>query len=209
MSKVLYIQASPRQERSYSVRAADAFVDAYKKTHPGDTVETRKIFEMDLPAFDGAAIKGKYAIMHGQQFTPEERGAWSRVEQVIEDFKSFDKYVFALGMWNFGIPYRLKQYIDILVQPGYTFKVGENGYEGLVLGKPAKLVCARGGSYGPGTDTEKLDMQKPYMELILEFIGFKEIESIIVEPTLGKGPEAANECLKKAIEKAVQLAKTF
>lgn len=209
MSKMLYIQASPRQERSYSVRAAEAFIEAYKKTHPKDAVETRKIFEMNLPAFDGPAIKAKYAIMHGQQFTPEERRGWNEVEKVIEEFKSFDKYIFALGMWNFGIPYRLKQYIDLLVQPGYTFKAGDNGYEGLVTGRPAMLVCARGGSYEPGTDAEKLDMQRPYMELILGFIGFQEIGSIVVEPTLGKGPEAAKEALDKAIKKARELAKTF
>ena len=34
---------------------------------------------------------------------------------------SADKYVPAIPMWNFGIPYRLKQNINILVQPGYTF----------------------------------------------------------------------------------------
>lgn len=50
-------------------------------------------------------------------------------------------------MWNFGIPYRLKQYIDILVQPGYTFSYSpEQGYTGLV-NKPAAVVYARGGDY--------------------------------------------------------------
>lgn len=43
------------------------------------------------------------------------------VEDVIEQFTAADKYLFSLPMWNFGIPYKLKHYIDVIVQPGYTF----------------------------------------------------------------------------------------
>jgi hypothetical protein len=81
--------------------------------------------------------------------------------------KSADKYVLSLPMWNFSIPYRLKQYIDILVQPGYTFSVGENGYEGLVKNKPVLVVYARGGAFPEGSGMEAFDMQKKYMELLL------------------------------------------
>ena len=56
MSRLLYIQASPRGQRSYSVRVADAFVDAYKKKNPNDEVETINIFEESLPTFDGFAL---------------------------------------------------------------------------------------------------------------------------------------------------------
>ena len=73
---------------------------------------------------------------------------WKGVERVIEAFKSADKYVFSVPMWNFGIPWRLKQYIDILVQPGSTFRYDEEGYRGLVTGKRAFLAYARGGEYG-------------------------------------------------------------
>jgi FMN-dependent NADH-azoreductase len=47
-------------------------------------------------------------------------------------------------MWNFGIPYVLKHYIDILVQPGDIFSYPpDTGYSGHVTGKPVMLVCAR------------------------------------------------------------------
>ena len=58
--------------------------------------------------------------------------------KIAEHFKSADKYVFSLPMWNFGIPYKLKHFIDVLVQPGLTFSFSpETGYKGLVTGKPA------------------------------------------------------------------------
>jgi FMN-dependent NADH-azoreductase len=208
MSKLLYIQASPRKGRSKSIQAADAFVEAYKKTHPKDTVEVMDLFAADLPAFDGPAVQAKYTILHGQKHTAEERRIWDGVEKVIEHFKSADKYVFAVPMWNFGIPWRLKQYIDILVQPGYTFTVGDNGYEGLVKGKPVMAVYARGGEYPEGTEEAAYDMQKRYLELALGFIGFEKIHSIVVEPTLA-GPEKADKALQNAIAKAHAAAKTF
>lgn len=208
MSKLLYIQASPRKGRSKSIQAADAFVEAYKKTHAHDTVEVMDLFAADLPAFDGPAVQAKYTILHGQKHTAEERRIWDGVEKVIEHFKSADKYVFAVPMWNFGIPWRLKQYIDILIQPGYTFKVGDNGYEGLVKGNPVMAVYARGGEYPEGTEGAAYDMQKKYLELALGFIGFEKIHSIVVEPTLA-GPEKADKALQNAIARAHAAAKTF
>ena len=208
MSKLLYIQASPRKGRSKSIQAADAFIEAYQKNHPEDTVDVMDLFKADLPVFDGPAVQAKYTIMHGKEHTADEGKTWNQVEKVIEHFKSADKYVFAVPMWNFGIPWRLKQYIDILVQPGYTFTVGENGYEGLVKGKPVLAVYARGGTYleNPGLVYDK---QKPYLEQILGFIGFETIYSIVVEPTLAGGPDKAQEALQKAIGKAKELANTF
>ena len=132
MAKILYIQASPRKERSKSNQVAAAFLEHYRQKHPKDTIQKLNVFEEQLPSFDGLTVQAKYTIMHGQSHSAEERKAWDAVEKVISQFTNADKYVFSLPMWNFGIPYRLKQYIDILVQPGYTFTVGPKGYEGLV-----------------------------------------------------------------------------
>lgn len=209
MAKVLYIQASATKDRSKSIQVADTFIRAYTQAHPKDTVETINLFDEDLPTFDGPMAQAKYRIMHGQPYTPEERRAWDLVEKTIEHFKSADKYVLAVAMWNFSIPWRLKQYIDIIVQPGYTFKTTEKGYEGLVTGRPAFLIYARGGAYGPGSGAEMYDMQTNYMELILKFMGFTQIGSILVEPTLGGGPDAVEKVVREAKEKAQKLAEKF
>ena len=58
---------------------------------------------------------------------------------MIERFKGADKYLFSLPMWNFGIPYKLKHYIDVLVQPTYTFSFSpKEGYKGLVTRKEGR-----------------------------------------------------------------------
>ena len=210
MSTLLYIQCSPRGQRSKSITVADAFVETYKQNHPDDKIITLDIFKEKLPAFDGLTVQAKYTILHGQKHSKEELQAWKKVEKVIDQFKSADKYVLAVPMWNFGIPYRLKQYIDILVQPGYTFSYSpETGYKGLLTGKPLLAVYARGGEYPAGNPAEALDMQTKYLQLILGFIGFTNIRSVIVEPTLQGSAEAIEARVQKAIDAARKIAEDF
>jgi FMN-dependent NADH-azoreductase len=209
MAKVLYIQASPRVGRSSSIQVADAFVEAYRAKHPADKVETLNLFTAVLPSFDGLTIQGKYNIMHGKEFTADEKKAWEAVVKLIEHFKSFDKYALAVPMWNFGIPYRLKHYLDLIIQPTYTFSVSDKGYEGLVKDKPVTVVYARGGSYPAGTPGQAYDLQKKYLELALGFIGFTNIQSILVDPTLHGSVEEVGKMVAERKEQARKLADKF
>lgn len=207
MSRVLYIKASPRTDRSHSLAVADAFLEAYRRAHPGDEVVTLDLFREDLPAFDLEAVSAKYKIIHGQDHSEQDENTWRNIVAIIERFKSADKYVWAVPMWNFSIPYRLKQYIDILVQPGHTFTVSADGnYEGLVKNKPAVVVYARGGAYPEGSPMAAYDFQKPYLELILGFIGLTNVQSLVVEGTLSDDPEGMAQRKAQAISKARELA---
>ncbi len=91
---------------------------------------------------------------------------------------------------------------------GLTFDFSpETGYTGLVTGKPAAVIYARGGEYPAETEMAAFDLQKPYIETWLRFIGFTEIESIVIEPTLD--PVRAEDVLETAMESARELAARF
>jgi len=208
MAKLLYIEASPRKARSYSIQAATAFLDAYKAAHPGDTVEVLDLWTADLPAFNGETLDAKYAVMGGKDFTAEQAQAWARVTAAADHFKAADKIVVSVPMWNFGVPYVLKHYIDVIAQPGLTFGWSpDKGYFGLVKGKPALVITASMGDYRPGTGAEAIDFQKPYVEWMLKFFGFETIHSIQVTSTAM--PDSAEASLAEAKTAAVALAKTF
>lgn len=207
MPHLLYIESSPRKKRSSSIEVSRYFLSEYEKKHPNYEIETLDLWQQNLPPFDGDIIDSKYAIMHNQSHTEAQRKAWRSVEEIISHFKKADKYVFSLPMWNFGIPYILKHYIDILVQPGYAFSVSSEGYKGLITGKPVLLIYSRGGAYGSGTGGESFDLQKSYMETILKFIGFTDIRSILIEPTMT--PDTKEKAVAKAKEEALKLAQTF
>ena len=210
MGRLLYIQASPRGKRSYCIAVADAFVEEYKKKNPDGEIVTLNVFDSSIPSFDGLAVQAKYTILHGQSHSKEELRVWKDIEKVIEQFVSADKYVLAVPMWNFSIPYRLKQYIDVLVQPGYTFTYSKDtGYRGLVMGKPLLAVYARGGEYHAGNRAGAFDLQKEYIELIFGFMGFRNIRLLVVEPTLEGGADVAASKRQKAIELAREMAGDF
>jgi len=207
---LLWLKASPRTERSHSTAVAAAFTEAYAKAHPDDEVREWDLFTEELPTFDGLALQAKYTILHGMEHTAEELEAWKAVEAAIERFTWADRIVLSVPMWNFGIPYRLKHFFDVIVQPGYTFSyTPEEGYTGLVTGRKALAVYASGGAYGEGTGAEAYDQQKPYVNLILGFMGITDVATLAVEPTLMGGPEAAQAAREAALAKARELAERF
>ncbi|MCS6884695.1 MAG: NAD(P)H-dependent oxidoreductase [Acidobacteriota bacterium] len=208
MSNLLYIEASPRKERSYSIAVAKEFLQAYRAAHPNEVIETIDLWNYALPEFNGYVINAKYRILAGQEHTEEEAAAWQAVVDVCNQFSSADKYLLSLPMWNFSIPYKLKHYLDVLVQPGLTFSYSpQTGYKGLLEGKKAAVIYARGGEYDADV-TKALDMQTSYIELILGFIGIKEIHSIKVDPTTAPG-ERFSQRFEAAKRQACELAVNF
>ena len=209
MAKLLYIEASPRKTRSKSIEVARTFLDTLRSAKPSLEIDTLDLWSTELPRFDGNVLDAKYAIIHGQPHTDGQAQAWRQVEQVIARFKAPDCYLFSLPMWNFGLPYVLKHYIDVIIQPGLTFSFSPaEGYSGLVKGKKAVAVYARGGAYGAGTGMEGYDMQSKSLAGILGFIGITDLTSIFVEPTLS-APAESDAAVAKAKEQAVTLAKKW
>ena len=104
MSTLLYIEASPRKDRSHSINVANTFLDAYAAANPGDTIDKIDLWDLNLPEFDGEKLNAKYSVMHGESPSGAEVAAWNEVQGLFDRFNTADKYVFSVPMWNFGIP---------------------------------------------------------------------------------------------------------
>ncbi|HXF28328.1 MAG TPA: NAD(P)H-dependent oxidoreductase, partial [Chlamydiales bacterium] len=85
MARLLYIESSPRKKRSASIQVSKVFLDEYKKLHPNDEIVVVDVWKKNLPAFDGDVIDAKYAIMHGETATAEQKTAWKDVEALIAE----------------------------------------------------------------------------------------------------------------------------
>ena len=207
MPTILHIEASPRGNESFSTRAAEAFLTSFLAAHREYQAETLDLFSAKIPEFRAPEARAKYAVMSGKEPAGEAELAWKPVIDTINHFRSAAVYVVSAPMWNFGIPYRLKDYIDVIAQPGLTFSYSpQTGYRGLVTGRPLVLILARGGAYGSGTGGEAYDHQAGYLKTLFGFMGFTDIRPVLVEPTLMAGPEAADAALAKAISELRTLA---
>jgi FMN-dependent NADH-azoreductase len=207
MSKLLYIQASPRGNRSSSSDVASNYIEAFKAASADNTVSTLNVWDMKLPEFDAERLNAKYSFLHGQSPSDEEAAAWQEIVSLADQFKDADCYLYSVPMWNFSIPYKLKHYIDVITQPGLTFGFDpKTGFFGLVTGKPVTAIYSRGGEYG-NAEAKGMDFQKPYLEMSLGFIGFREINSVIIEPTLAD-PDTVNNAIETAKKQATKLGAT-
>lgn len=217
MAKILFIEASPRGEVSRSSKVANAFLEACQVEQPGATVEKWNVFDMDLPEFGREGASQKLAhiadLMSGGQGLTQAQGEWAHVVSLIEKFKGYDKYVISCPMWNFSIPYKLKQFFDIICQPALTFYVnGKGEYVGMLKGKPVQLILSRGSAYSHTfpreDDGTKSDFQTSYLTHVLKFIGFSDINTLLIEPT-DAAPHKLDSVLEDCCEQAADHARRF
>ncbi len=202
MPKILYVIGSPRQEASRSGAVAEAFLEELRRRAPALEIDTLDLWREPLPEFDGDKAAAKMTVITGGTLDGAIRTAWDAITRVIERFLAADTYLFTVPMWNGGIPYRLKLYIDILSQPGFLFRFDRaTGYSGLLRDKRAAVIYTSG-VYAPGVAPNYgADFHANYMDWWLRFIGITEIATIRYQPTLrAADPEAALVAAKRAAQ---------
>lgn len=190
MPTILHVNASPRYANSDSLRLARHFIDSVQNAGPESfEVETLDLFnDGALPVFGRPAAAAKMAVFSGQDQTPEQITAWESARAVFDQFAAADAYVFNIPMWNAGVPYVLKQWIDIITQPGWSFGFDpEKGYRGLMEGKQA-LAVHTSGVYGPGVPAAfGSDFSSTFFADWLNFVGIEDATHVRFAPTVLNG----------------------
>lgn len=203
MKKLLHIIATPRGAESRTLAVSRAFLENFLKIHPACAIDELNVATEELPPLTVKVVGGKYVLLGGKDLTGEFKAAWRDVERHIARFLSADAYLVSTPMWNFGIPYGLKHYIDVIVQPKYLFRYTDKGVEGLAKNKKMIVVASRGGDYSKDSPAHAFDFQEPYLQAVFGFVGIKDITFITAEPMDALGPEVQRD----KIEKAKALAK--
>lgn len=205
MKKLLHIVASPRGEQSRTLRVSASLIEKIRNTNGEIELDTLDLFIEKLPEMNVTRVGGKYMLMSGQELSGSAVGAWEQIKEHINRFLAADIIVISTPMWNFSIPYLLKQYIDIIVQPGFTFKYVETGPVGLAGGRPLYIVSSRGGDYSTGSGAENFDKLDPYLNQIFSFIGFTDIKFVAAQPMDAASAEVREARIKEAIRQAENL----
>jgi FMN-dependent NADH-azoreductase len=185
MNKLLHISASPRGERSESLAIAATFLDTFRQVHPAVPVEHFDLWNGSLPAFGPDAAAAKMAVFAGETPQGAAADAWQTAIDTFHRFDAADRYLFSVPMWNAGVPYILKQFIDVISQPGLVFGFDpEHGYTGLLKGKKAAVVYTSA-VYGPERGPAfGADFQAPYLTDWLRWAGINDITEVHFRPNL-------------------------
>lgn len=206
MTKLLFVQASPRGTDSRSVQIAETYLTALRADNPRLRVDVLGLWDTELPVFDGDKVAAKMNVITGQPHDETRQTAWDQIVRIADRFISADRYLFAVPMWNHGVPYRLKHYIDLIHQPGLLWGFDpQSGYVGLLEGKHATLVLTSA-VYGPHVPSPAfgVDHHSTFLRDWLNQAGVTAIDELRYQPSLvTEDPEAG---LVNARKQAVELA---
>ncbi|WLP07175.1 FMN-dependent NADH-azoreductase [Pseudomonas putida] len=156
MSRVLIIESSARQQDSVSRQLTKDFIQQWQAAHPADQITVRDLAVSPVPHLDANLL-----------------GGWMKPEEQ----RSADVLVMAAPMYNFTIPSTLKAWLDHVLRAGITFKYTPTGPQGLLTGKRAIVLTARGGIHAGASS----DHQEPYLRQVMAFIGIHDVDFIHAE----------------------------
>ncbi|WP_164878436.1 FMN-dependent NADH-azoreductase [Pollutimonas thiosulfatoxidans] len=208
-SVVLHIDASPRGGESFSRRAADVFLRDLQHRQPDLVVDRLSLWNETLPDFSADALAAKYAVLGKREHRSNEARAWNCIRRLIMRLDDSAKIVLSTPMWNLSVPYPLKHYIDLITQPGLSFRFEPGlGYTPLLRDRPVMVIVASAGDFSLGTDWGRPDLASTYLKQALRFIGLASSQCVAVGPTAGE-PALIEAAEQRAHAKLRAAAGTF
>jgi FMN-dependent NADH-azoreductase len=189
MPTLLRIDSSARHAASHSRRLGDAYETRWLRQHLRGEVRRRDLAQNPLPHISDETILGYYTPPDAM--TDALRRATALSDVLVAELLAADALLITAPMYNFGLPSALKAWIDQIVRIGHTFSYDGQSFTGLVTGKSAFVALAYGaGGYGAGGALATFDLLKPYLQLLLGFLGFTDVTFAEVEATTGEAAVA-------------------
>jgi FMN-dependent NADH-azoreductase len=206
--KLLHLACSPRAN-SESAAGARVFLDRFRQMRPSWDIDVMDLWHDHLPEFTGALLDAKYARLKGQTFTDTERDSFAVAERIAVRLSLAERVLISTPMWNFGIPYKLKQWLDVIIQPGLTFRFDPSqGYLPLLEDRPTIVILASGSDYVTGMNRGRTDMATPYLREALRFIGIRDVRFVPIGPTVGPA-EPSRAARESAHRRLAEMAASF
>jgi FMN-dependent NADH-azoreductase len=112
---------------------------------------------------------------------PLDGSIWGTAAFAGDELVAADALIFAVPLYNFGVSQHFKTWFDIVATDSRFHPGAET-----LAGKPAFLVTARGGGYGPGTPREGWDHATGWMRRVLEDVWSLDLDVIETELTLAE-----------------------
>lgn len=181
MPRLLFVHASPRGPESESLAIAERLLAAAGDAYAVDRLD---LFATPPAPFAGHAVAAKMQAIAGAAVAAEHEEAWAGALDLAERVRAADTLLFTVPMWNGGIPWMLKLFVDAVTQPGVAFSFDpEHGYSGLLGGRRA-IAIYTSAVYSPGAPPAfGVDFHTTYFDNWLRFIGIDDIDVLRLQTT--------------------------
>ncbi|MFJ7648302.1 FMN-dependent NADH-azoreductase [Lysinibacillus sp. NPDC097279] len=207
MSKLLVINAHPEFDSTTSVSLVGLrnFMDFYQEENSDEEIiEQINLYDDYIPQLDKTIFAAWNKQANNEKLTDEELHAISRMHELVQQFKSANKYVIAYPLHNFNVPSKLKDYMDNILIARETFKYTENGSVGLLNdGRSMVIIQGSGSIYTNNDWYTEVEYSHKYLKSMFNFIGIEDYKIMRVQ---GSSILNREELLKNAATEAQQLA---
>lgn len=105
--------------------------------------------------------------------------ATAMAAQLVDELLAADAFVVATPLYNFGVPYEVKHWVDLIITDPRAVDVNVPW----LAGRPAVLVSVKGGGYGEGTPRSGWDHGTPWLRRILADVWGLDLRVVEVELT--------------------------
>ncbi len=203
MKTILRIDSSSRTDGSHSRELADYFQTIWQKKNPQDQIIIRDIVKNPCPHISNLAIAGFQSSP--EKLTPEMKAEIALSDELITELLTSDILLISVPMYNFSVPSSLKAWIDQIVRIEKTFAYDGTSFSGLLTGKKAYIICTYGaGGYTNGGSFSSFNFLEPYLNSLLSFLGFEEIQFFNLEATVDKSSITQNtDLIKQTIDQVI------
>jgi len=194
--ELLLVDACPRGRGvSRTLELADAFVDAYRESHPGAKIVTHRACKMGLVPVHGDSLARREALIDAAE--------WSHPAFApARDFMRARNIIVAAPYWDLSFPAMLKTYIEWIFIREMTFRYENDAPLGLCAGKRALYLTTAGGVIG---DT---NLGAVYVKETFRMLGIPRFDCIQADRLDMAGIDARH-ALEAAMDRARHMASTF
>ena len=196
--RLLQIDSSPRIHGSHTRVLSGEFVQAWKAVHPSDTVDHLDLITEPAPHVNEAVAHLLHTGFAPQgELAPADVAAIALTEALVNRFVAADLYVLGVPMYFAHVPSTLKAYMDHLPYFGRTVTLTPEGPRGLLTGKQAVVISARGFDYSPASPIASYDLLEPWLRNAFAFIGITDVTFINLD-----GLDFGEEAVARAVSQA-------
>jgi FMN-dependent NADH-azoreductase len=130
---------------------------------------------------------------------------------LIKRFQNADRIVLETPMWNFGVPYKLKQLIDLVAQRQYFFSYDGKEYGPLLNVEKAVVVYTRGSRFLEGTPIppSAFDHQSSYIDFWFRLMGVRDIRTVTVDNAWNQDRQQSELSIANGKATVMQLVEWF
>jgi FMN-dependent NADH-azoreductase len=196
---------------SNSIALTNAFIDACQSRDNSLVIDTLNVWNENLPEFDSEAIGAKYKAVKNVSVTKRETAVWHQIQALIQRFQRADRIILGTPMWNFALPYRLKQLVDLVARRSYLFSYDGKQYGPMPSVAKAVAVYTRGSRFleDSAIAASRFDHQAPYIDFWLEFIGVQDLRSVVVDNAWNESAEESARSLANGRARLIDMTEWF